>query len=192
MCESTKKKILEALMCRDIFGRMLALSLEHKIDIGQVLSYPLTPTPRALCHIDGTLHKTDKSTLLKNLEGRISHNPPPSIDVIIVNGFFLLHTMGEFPRTYGMISRKLLSMLTHYKTTTIHIVFDQYFKPSPKDCEQQRRSTNNTPTYTIIGSDQDRPPQFLEALRSDDFKEKLVRFFISHWKEEEHHFFFFF
>jgi hypothetical protein len=47
-----------------------------------------------------------------------------------------------------------------------------------------------TPAYTIIGADQVRPPQFLEALKSDNFKEKLVKFFISHWKEEEQHHFF--
>jgi hypothetical protein len=132
------ENLSEALMCRDLFGRMLAVSLECKIDIAEVLSYPLTPTPGAFCHIDGTPHKTDKSTLLKNLEGRITHDTPPSIDVIIVNGFFLIHTMGEFPRTYSLISRKLLTILTHYKATNIHIVFDQYFKPSLKDCERQR------------------------------------------------------
>ena len=49
------EKLREALLCRDLFGRMLALSLERKINIGDVSSYPLTPPPGTFCHDDGTI-----------------------------------------------------------------------------------------------------------------------------------------
>ena len=42
-------------MQRDLFGRLLGISLNEKIDIKKVLTFPLTPVPLSLCHIDGTI-----------------------------------------------------------------------------------------------------------------------------------------
>jgi hypothetical protein len=46
-------------MQRDLFGQLLLISLEQKLNIDKVLAYPLTPVPLALCHIDGMINKTD-------------------------------------------------------------------------------------------------------------------------------------
>lgn len=73
-------------MQRDLFGLLLAVSLEQQIDIEKVLSYPLTPVPLSLCHLDGTISKTDKSALLKSIE----HEEPNSVlpgqqDIVLIN-----------------------------------------------------------------------------------------------------------
>jgi hypothetical protein len=46
-------KIQQARMERDMMGRILAIALEKKVDIGLVLSYPLSPIPLCFIHIDG-------------------------------------------------------------------------------------------------------------------------------------------
>lgn len=84
-------KIQELRMQRDLFGRLLAVSLEQHIDLEKVLSFPLTPVPLSLCHLDGTMCKTDKSVLLKCLENTIfngSNQLPPVIDMSVIDGFF--------------------------------------------------------------------------------------------------------
>ncbi|XP_076672225.1 uncharacterized protein LOC143371161 [Andrena cerasifolii] len=60
-------------------------TLKKKLYIRQdkVLTYPLTPVPLSLCHIDGTMCKTDKSALLKLLQNNIDKEPPQRIDVIV-------------------------------------------------------------------------------------------------------------
>ncbi|CAG9769915.1 unnamed protein product [Ceutorhynchus assimilis] len=54
-------KVHEFQMQRDLFGRMIGLSMQQKIDIAKILSYPLTPVPMSLCHLDGKICKANKS-----------------------------------------------------------------------------------------------------------------------------------
>ena len=68
VAKSGKGKLVEVRMERDLFGSILFLALQRQIDMGEVLTYPLTPIPLSLCHIDGKMNKTPKSTLMKELE----------------------------------------------------------------------------------------------------------------------------
>ena len=51
-------KTISACLIRDLFGSILFLSLERKADMAEVLSYPLTPVPLSLSHVDGAMLKT--------------------------------------------------------------------------------------------------------------------------------------
>ena len=42
-----------------------------KVDMGEVLKYPLTPIPLSLCHVDGTMLNTPKSKLLQYMESQV-------------------------------------------------------------------------------------------------------------------------
>lgn len=174
-------KVQEVRMQRDLFGRMLGVSMEQNIDVAKVLSYPLTPVPMAMCHLDGTMCKTDKAAFAKLLEKRISSQPPPYTDVVILDGFFMLHLIKEVPKTFGSISKKILQMVTRFNATTIYLVFDQYFSPSIKNNERERRDGLQNHAYVISGPDQTRPADFTKELRNNCFKEALVRFLIDHW-----------
>ena len=44
----------------DLSGSILFLSLERKVDMAEVLSYPLTPVPLSLNRVDDTMLKTKK------------------------------------------------------------------------------------------------------------------------------------
>lgn len=61
-------KIQEVRLQRDLFGRMLAISMNENTNIEKILTYPLTPVPMSMCHLDGSIFKTVKSVLLKCLE----------------------------------------------------------------------------------------------------------------------------
>lgn len=88
---------------------------------------------------DGAICKTQKSALMKSLEKNIEHHLPLYIDVLIIDGFFLLHTMKSVPKTFGNISKKMLQMVTQLNASTYEVIFDQYFTPSIKNYERLLR-----------------------------------------------------
>ena len=94
-------------MVRDLFGSILFLALQRKIDMAEVLSFPLTPTPLSLSHADGTMLKTQKSKLMEELESRIFSEKPNHVDVIIIDAMFFLHLWKDLPATFGTIANTL-------------------------------------------------------------------------------------
>ena len=46
-------KIIEATFVRYLFGSILCLSMQQKIDRAEVLKYQITPVPLCLSHVDG-------------------------------------------------------------------------------------------------------------------------------------------
>lgn len=133
-------KVHEIRVQRDLFGRLLFLSMEHNIDLEKILSYPITVVPMSLCHEDGTIHKTQKSVMVENMKGNSTHDKVPRrFDAVIFDGFFLLHTMKNIPKTFGNISKNIMSILTATHAPRVDIIFDQYFSPSIKGYERSRR-----------------------------------------------------
>ena len=74
---------------------------------------------------DGTMAKTDKSTLFHHLESKIEHSIPTSVDTCIVDGNFLLHLLpSNKAPTYGSLARMILVHATALSKTRIDILFD--------------------------------------------------------------------
>lgn len=46
------EKVHEVKLQRDLFGRLLALSLDTNLNLEKALCFPITPVPLSLCHID--------------------------------------------------------------------------------------------------------------------------------------------
>lgn len=178
-------KIQEIRMQRDLFGRILGISLDYKVDIEKVLSYPITPMPLSMCHIDGAICKTQKSSVMKSLENGVEHIAPDRVDILLIDGFFLLHTMKNVPKTFGGISKKMLLLVTQFAATRYDVIFDQYLSPSIKDYERDLRRESTQLDFNITGPDQVRPSDFLKELKNIHFKEALVEFFIQHWASDE-------
>jgi hypothetical protein len=180
--------IKEIKMERDMLGKLLMISLNHKLDIGLVLQYPLTPVPLVFSHLDGTINSTDKAVLYKNLEKRVDSVGPEVIDVYIVDGFFFLHLLGpNIPQIYEDIARFILVKLCKLKAKTIHLVFDRILSPSIKDLERDVRSDCDRSTnYGSFGKKQKRPANFLKALRNDSFKIQLVKFLADAFEDDSY------
>ena len=81
------------MMERDLFGSILYLALQIKINMEDVLTYPLTATPLSLCHIDGKMYKATKNTSMKELEKSSVSNNTERIQVAIVKEMFFLHSV---------------------------------------------------------------------------------------------------
>ena len=107
--ERAADKKVAALKCtRDLMGRLAILASKRKLDLQHVFSYPLTPVPLSMCYGDGTMAKTQKSTLLKILENRVPRSSHQTIDAVIIDGNFLLHALpANQPPTYGGLATAL-------------------------------------------------------------------------------------
>ena len=176
-------KLIAACLVRDIFGSILYLSVQKKIDIAKVLKYPLTPVPLSLSHVDGTMQKTPKSALMAHLEARIKSTPPTSIDVTVIDAMFFLHLHTNLPISFGGVSTYLLKRILDCTSNIIHFVSDKYITPSVKDCERIERASDST-SYQITGASQKRPSNWLVALRNSKFKESLIEFLMKSWDDD--------
>ncbi|GBP29533.1 hypothetical protein EVAR_93330_1 [Eumeta japonica] len=131
-------------MERDIFGRLLAIAIKQKVNIGYCLSFPLAPIPPALFSCSGDMLKTDKSTLSKQLTSQIDSENPDKVDIEIIDGFYYMYQIGAtLPQTFGKLAELILIKLCAKKAKEVHIVFDRYLKPSIKDCERQNREDDD-------------------------------------------------
>ncbi|EFX79054.1 hypothetical protein DAPPUDRAFT_245429 [Daphnia pulex] len=170
----TDGKVQELTMERDLFGRILVIALEEKVDIRNVLEYPLTPVPLCFSHLDGHMNKTNKAKTFKILEDRVKHQPPTNIDVVIIDGFFFLHLCPDLPSSFGKSSRHILQRVCAFRAKTIHLIFDRVTSPSIKDMEQDKRTDSDRDVpFKIAGDNQLRPTDFIKALRNNNFKREL-------------------
>ena len=80
---------------RDLFGSILFLALQWKIDMVEMLKFPLTPAPLCLPHIDGSMQRPPKSSLLNDLETRVLSEAPSNVDALLIDGMFFLRLIKE-------------------------------------------------------------------------------------------------
>ena len=118
-------------MVRDLFGSVLFLSLQRKVDMEEVFCYPLTSVPLSLCYTDGTILKSPKAKLLTELESRVKSEAPTKIDAAVVDGMFFLHLLVDPPKTFKQIAIYLLrKMFNSFNCKNIHLVFNKVVSQS--------------------------------------------------------------
>lgn len=147
--DKTKKALLK--MERDIFGRLLAISINKKINLEHCLTFSLAPMPPALFSCAGEMLKTAKSTLAKTLKSETKMVEPTNINVEIIDGFYYLHLIGSsMPQTFEKIAESILIKICATDASEIYLIFDRYLSPSIKDSERQSRKEFDIP-YKISG-----------------------------------------
>ena len=137
--ENKDGKFVETCLVRDLFGSILYLSLQRKIDMAEVLTYPLTPVPLALSHVDGTMLKTEKSSITYS---RNCHRR-----------FVFSSRANKFTIFFWQRSKDITSKIMRSEGNIIHYITDKWIAPSIKDSERDSRCSTST-LYQIKGSDQ--------------------------------------
>ena len=179
-------KVVEARGTRDLFGRLLYLASKSQIDLEAVFSYPLTPTPQSLSHLDGSIRKTEKAVLMKELEEKVTSQPPEKVSNVMIDGMFLLHTLPtQLPSTLREVAQSILTKAMRMAVERVDLVFDTYQSPSIKDIERQARGESSARRF-VFGPIQKTPKDFRNLLRSGEFKAGFTKFLADDFKDESH------
>ncbi|EFX75053.1 hypothetical protein DAPPUDRAFT_108314 [Daphnia pulex] len=128
------------------------------------------PIPRQKLHTfaseDGQMNKTNKAKLFKILEDRVKHQPPTTIDVSNIDGFFFLHLCPDFQSSFGKSSRHILQCICLFRAKKIHLIFDRVTSP--------RTDSDRDVPIKIAGDNQLRHTDFIKTIRNNNFKRELV------------------
>ena len=170
-------EVVTACLVRDLFGCIRYHSLQQNIDMAEVLEYSLTPVPLSLSHVDGTMQKTHKATLIKPLESEVTVTPPSSINTTIIDASFVLHlqTSSSLPPSFGAIALILLQKVMYAEGDVIHFVTDKWLSPSIKDCERDSRMSSSK-CLQYHWSISETPEKLESTLRNTHLKESLIEF----------------
>ena len=149
---------------RDLFGSLLYLVAKTQIDLGVALSYPLTPHP------DGSMRKTDKSTMMHIIERKVTSLPSNQIENAVVDGMFILRTLPNrlAPTLRGLVEYVLVKIM-RLARHRIDLCFDTYTSPSIKDPERSARGNEEISKTFHFGAGQKTPGNFKDLFKLSEF-----------------------
>ena len=110
-----------------------------KVEIEDLMNYPLTPIPYSLVTADGFFNKKDKSKGFLYLMKDVENSPIPSAEtcLIIEDGNAVFHYLKEVPGNFKQICHKILYILS--KKSDVVFSTDMYYPDSVKAVERRRR-----------------------------------------------------
>ena len=86
--------------------------MKKRTDMGELLTYPLTPLSLSLCHAHGSLLHSLKTALRHRLESKIVSSPSSSVDMTIVNAVFFINLQVNLPPNFDEVARDIPAQLT--------------------------------------------------------------------------------
>lgn len=179
---NSNKVVLQA--DRKLFGHMVLVAESRNLLMTDVLSHPLGPLPWSLANGDGTLRKTSKSVLTRELEKQVlpaETIPEPS--ATIIDGMSLIQKLKGNEQTFSQLADSVLNQILHEgaKSQRIDVVFDVYRAESIKNAERENRGCNNGIQFRNIAPGH-RIQQWRRFLRNSANKTNLIRFLLAEMK----------
>jgi len=169
---------------RKLFGQMILVAENRKLHIRDVLTHPLGPLPWALANGDGTLRKTNKAALARELEKSVSAAEViPESSATVIDGMSLVQKLKGNDKTYAELAETALSHVLHggAKSSRIDVVFDVYKETSIKDAERVKRGADTGIQFKNIASGH-KIQQWRKLLSSPSNKTSLTKFLGEDWK----------
>jgi hypothetical protein len=102
---------------RDVLAKLLAISMKQEkiIDFQKALKYSLRELSLSLCNPDGTMRKTNKSKLLKNISSRTMDTIKTTFErdttALIIDLMALIRTATNIAETFERYVWKLVNMI---------------------------------------------------------------------------------
>lgn len=174
---SSSKKMKELAAERNVFGQLILLSIQDKLCMEKVMSYPLGPVPWSLATADDAPVKTDKAKLLHKLEGHIVCTRPDSA-VYVTDGNAMFQALTQIPDTFGELAERIFVNLPY--ATRVDFVTDTYQEESIKNIERDPRGTSQE--FLVRGPLTRVPREFKKSLCNSFNKKQLITLILKEWK----------
>ena len=154
-----KSKTAKGIMLkadRALLGQMVIIAENRQLHMKDVLCHPMEPLPWALSSVDGSLRKTSKATLAKELQKNVpfaEEIPQPS--ACVIDGMVLVQKLKGDHRTFSDVADSLFGMVLHEGASfqIIDVIFDVYRENSIKNSERQQRWTEYGNEFRNIQAD---------------------------------------
>ena len=111
-------KTISAYLIKDLSF----LSLERKVDMAGMLSYPLTQVPLSLIHVDGATLKTKKSALISTFKMKVLTRTSGTKHETALFFLCLLYNLSS---TFGKVAKVILLDIRKTKENVIRSIFDK-------------------------------------------------------------------
>ncbi|XP_066963151.1 uncharacterized protein [Macrobrachium rosenbergii] len=125
-CKSKNSQDIVLKADRNLLSHMILVAESQQVNMKDVLAHPLGPLPWALANTDGTLRKTNKYVLARELEKNASaaeEIPTPS--ATIIDGMSLVQKLNGSNKTFGQVAELAFTHILHGggQSKRIDIVF---------------------------------------------------------------------
>ena len=181
---TSKEIVLKA--DRAVFSQMIIIAETRQLSMREVLSHPLGPFPWSLAAPDGSLKKTTKAVLAKELEKdtpAVENLPVQS--ACIIDGMAMVQKLKGDKKTFRDVADVLLAMVLREGATSsrIDVVFDEYRDISIKDAEREKRGAESGNEFRNIQPEH-RVLQWRRFLLNPLNKQQLIQFIVREWQTE--------
>ena len=152
----------------------------EKLDLRELLRYPLMPVPSSIGTPDGFLLKTNKAKGFEYLtmETADADQPPDEMTLNIEDGNAVVYFMKDVPRTFKQITETIFDISTSKKTNVVFST-DMYKEKSVKSLERSIRGSGGK--YIVQGENTRRPVNWKEFLSNDENKQQLIHLRLRVW-----------
>ena len=122
---------------------MIIIAESRKLKMSDVLAHPLGPLPWSLAATHGSLRKTNKAVLDKELEKNV---PPaetiPGPCATIIDGMSIVQRMKGDHKTFAELADTILKMILneHPQSSRVDVVFDVYREVSIKNAGRKKEA----------------------------------------------------
>lgn len=183
-CKSKNSQDIVLKADRNLFSHMILVAESRQVNMKDVLAHPLGPLPWALANTDGTLRKTNKAVLARELEKNVSaaeEIPTPS--ATIIDGMGLVQKLNGSNKTFGQVAELAFTHILHEggQSKRIDIVFDVYRSNSIKHAERVNRGADNALHYKKLACG-NHVQQWRKFLSGSSNKTSLIKFLTDEWK----------
>ena len=176
--QKSKQVVLKA--DRKLFGQMILVAESRYLCMSEAMAHPLGPLPWSLANGDGSMRKTNKAALARELEKSASPAeviPDPSVTVI--DGMSIVQKMKGNDKTFSQVAESTLSHVLHEgaKSQRIDVIFDVYRDKSIKDGERDNRGADMSIQFRNIAPGH-KIQQWRKLLCSPSNKASLIKFLL--------------
>ena len=172
---------------RNLFARLLVIGQSRQMDLKELLTHELGPLPWSLASSDGSLAKTNKAILSKELENGVEclSNLPDLTRAVIIDAMAVMQALVRVPDRLSeladMVTTRIL--IEGEEAARIDFVGDQYPANSIKNTERSKRGRDGELVINITNGQQFCPRQWRKFMANGSNKTGLLIFLIREWSE---------
>ena len=172
---------------RNLFARLLVIGQSRQMDLKDLLTHELGPLPWSLASSDGSLAKTNKAILSKELENGVEclSNLPELTTAVIIDAMAVLQALVRVPDRFSELADMVMTriLIEGGEAARIDFVGDQYPANSIKNTERSKRGRDGELVINITNGQQFCPRQWRKFMANGSNKTGLLNFLIREWSE---------